>query len=360
MPRFLDVQPTAANQWRAIVLFGRNAATYKFALGRALLELAGRDDDLVPVEELAAPYARHLCAHLREAPKQGTSARSKFLDACREHGGARQDDVGSDAIGQQLLDATVRYGFVNVLGAFHHVGNADLPTRFFLDERISSGGIRLTDELRALAASGDGAPLAGETEARWRLVETAWELGLDRAAIDFDPEAGALTVASSGKRRRRKVTSARAALRGYQKGRCFYCFGPMTSEADPSDPAPAMSDTCEAGIDVDHFFAWSLAPRLARGVNIDGVWNLVLACQACNRGEGGKFAAVPSLLLLERLHARNEFLIGSHHPLRETLIAQTGGRTSERQSFLQAVFAEAVTAVGLAGWHPEPRGASVF
>ncbi|WP_188032876.1 hypothetical protein [Psychrobacter sp. ANT_WB68] len=51
---------------------------------------------------------------------------------------------------------------------------------------------------------------------------------------------------------------------------------------------------------------------------------MVLACSDCNRGTNGKFAKLLDIKLLERLHTRNEYLIGSHHPLRETLMLQTG------------------------------------
>ncbi|MEI6336196.1 MAG: hypothetical protein WCS87_16675, partial [Methylococcaceae bacterium] len=64
---------------------------------------------------------------------------------------------------------------------------------------------------------------------------------------------------------------------------------------------------------------------------INGVANLVLACTDCNRGVNGKFANLPSLPSLERLYERNEYLITSHHPLRETLIVQTGCSTEKRQ-----------------------------
>ena len=73
-------------------------------------------------------------------------------------------------------------------------------------------------------------------------------------------------------------------------------------------------------------------------INLDGVWNLVLACKNCNRGVAGKFEQIPTLTLLERLHARNNFFIDSHHPLRETLMAQTGKKEKDRISFLQSVY----------------------
>lgn len=60
----------------------------------------------------------------------------------------------------------------------------------------------------------------------------------------------------------------------------------------------------------------------------------MLACQNCNRGIGGKSDRVPSVKLLERLNRRNEFLIDSHHPLRETLMLQTGTTPADRIKFL--------------------------
>lgn len=80
-------------------------------------------------------------------------------------------------------------------------------------------------------------------------------------------------------------------------------------------------------------------------VNLDGVWNLVLTCPACNRGEGGKFARVPATKYLTRLHKRNEFLISSHHPLRETIIRQTGATEQERRAFLASVDQRAIDAL---------------
>lgn len=108
------------------------------------------------------------------------------------------------------------------------------------------------------------------------------------------------------------------ALNGYQKGRCFYCSANISIVQGAADLG-----------DVDHVFPHLLGTRGLRG-DIDGIWNLVLACATCNRGVDGKFERVPVLAYVRRLHRRNEFLIDSHHPLRETLILQTGASgTSE-------------------------------
>jgi hypothetical protein len=182
-----------------------------------------------------------------------------------------------------------------------------------------------------------------ETEARWRLVETAWGLGLNRSLVAFDPESEDFFV--QGRDGRNVVTSARSALNGYQKGHCFYCFAPISTEAG-DDRA-----------DVDHFFPWAMRAQLMG--NINGVWNLVLACKACNRGEGGKFDLAPSLLLIERLHRRNEFLIASHHPLRDALMMQTGTLEEERAAFLQKNYDAGVTH-RIACWRPVLRATAVF
>ena len=113
------------------------------------------------------------------------------------------------------------------------------------------------------------------------------------------------------------------------------------------------------GVDVDHFFPHKLR-YCADGKAIDGVSNLVLACQECNRGEGGKFDRLPSLDLLERLHQRKEYLISSHHPLRETLIRQTGLTSKHRIKTLQDVYNCSTVTLASEKWKPVACGDAVF
>jgi hypothetical protein len=334
---FIQYTPDAENYWRAIVLFGRNVATYKFALARALLELRPAGGQLVKLEDLAAPYTRHLREHLRLANKQGTFKKSQFLDACRK---ANTGELSE----QQVVEQAVKLGFNNVIDAFHVVGQAQIPERFFVDERIQSAGIRVTDAFSRLLSTDQSSSLPGETEARWRMVETAWELGFTRSmlTVSHDPDAELLYVIDAA-RRRTNVTGARDALRGYQKGHCFYCFDRLSRLSI----AP----------DVDHFFPHRL--KEAGFKAIDGVWNLVLACARCNRGSNGKFDRVPNIRLLERLSTRNEFLIGGHHPLRETLMGQTGKTELDRRSFLNDFHRRAKEAL-VHEWHAMEKVQPVF
>ena len=183
--------------------------------------------------------------------------------------------------------------------------------------------------------------LPREVEARWRLVETAWELNLPRhvLSVGFDPE-GELLVVNDRLFGRKPITSCRDALNGYQKGKCFYCFNDIS-----------VLDSAEDLADVDHFFPHTLKP-FGLGEMLDGVWNLVLACQSCNRGAKGKFAQLPELRFLERLHTRNSFYIESHHPLRETLILQTGTSEPERRRFLQETYRQSKELL-VQNWRPE-------
>ena len=95
------------------------------------------------------------------------------------------------------------------------------------------------------------------------------------------------------------------------------------------------------------------------GINLDGVWNLVLACPNCNRGSDGKFAKVPAIKYLNRLHKRNEFLISSHHPLRETIMNQTGLTETDRVAYLQNVDKRAINKL-IHRWETPAVGKEIF
>jgi hypothetical protein len=80
---FSGADQSKREHWRSIVLFGRNVASYKFALAKSLLELGTAGDSLITLDALAEPFSRHLCEHLGHVDRQGTFQHSKFLDACR-------------------------------------------------------------------------------------------------------------------------------------------------------------------------------------------------------------------------------------------------------------------------------------
>lgn len=342
MFHFYEIEPTAENYWRAIILFGRNSASYKFALAKTLIDFYSKGQIIITLDELAQPYAFHLCEHLKQHPKQGTSDQSTFLAALRKF------NLG-EAGNSEMIEQTVRYGFTNVLDAFHNVHGHEVGVRFFIDKRSEKNAIQLTDNFMLLGDNQQLTGLAEETEARWRLVESAWENNVSRNIMLVQYEENSRNFIGVNALRRTTITSARPALNGYQKGRCFYCFRDISIDFGSKSLA-----------DVDHFFPHTLK-KCDPHKPIDGIANLVLACPECNRGTDGKFDKLPSLALLERLYKRNEYLITSHHPLRETLIAQTGNTVGKRQSYLQTAYNCSTLYFGAARkWAPKQQGIAAF
>jgi hypothetical protein len=237
---FYEIEPTLDNYWRSIILFGRNVASYKFALAMSLYELNSRQNDLITLEDLAEPFSRNLCEHLKSAPKQITSNSSQFLDACNQYNSGTVTQT-------QLISKTVQMGFNNVIDAFHIVNSGEIPHRFFVDERRPLKGIRITDNFFKLAESDQFLSFEHETEARWKLVEHGWELGISKSlvTVEYDQELKNLFTSSKG--RRVDVTSCKDSLNGYQKGRCFYCYCSIGVDVGSTNPA-----------DVDHFLPWAL------------------------------------------------------------------------------------------------------
>lgn len=340
-----DLKLTVEDQWRGIILYGRNAASYKFALAKALLEMSPVEGRLITLDELALPFALHVAAHLKGCDRQATSASSRFLDACRAFN--RTAGAGNDKV--ELAEQAVKLGFNNVIDAFHVVGNQAIPDAFFIDERAARKGIRVTEHFSALMESVQAENLFHEVESRWRLVETAWDMGVSRSllGITYDEYSEGL-IAVDRSMRRRSVTSCRAALNGYQKGKCFYCFRNIAIEGDRLSDRP----------DVDHFLPHALKQH-GFPKSLDGIWNLVLSCRDCNRGVGGKSDMIPSVKLLERLHRRNEFLIRSQHPLRETLISQLGVSEGGRRGLLNDLYIKALC-IMIHQWEPVEFSDPVF
>ncbi|HDS6503404.1 TPA: HNH endonuclease [Enterobacter asburiae] len=335
---FYQADPTLENYWRGVILFGRNVASYKFALASALYEVDKTGSDLITLDQLAVPFSRYLCEHLKHAPKQITSRSSQFLETCLKFN-------RGEITHAQLIEATVRLGFNNVIDAFHYVNQGEIDKRFFLDERKTNNGIRLTDNFYLLGERLQYKNLAFETNARWNLVEQAWSMGISRnlVGVEFDEDNQLLFTRVNA--RRVDITSCRDSLNGYQKGRCFYCFKPISLE--PGDAELA---------DVDHFVPWAARQEVS---NINGVWNLVLACRCCNRGVEGKSARIPELRLLQRLHTRNEYFIQSKLPLHETIVLQTGQSPEVRRSFLQRNWQAALDKL-IHTWKPSAEGEATF
>lgn len=336
---FTDVHPTLDNYWRAIILFGQNTACYKFALAQSLLEFASEKSTQISFNDLGERYAAHICNHLQTLNIQGVNPSNSFLAACSKF---NDGEIDKD----RLIETTKTTGFRYVFDAFHNVKGAKLPVKFYSVDK-NRKQLVLSDDLLELSSLGQFPSLAEEVDSRWSLVEAGWRMKINNRILRINYDSEQRSFYENDSLKRTNVTSARSALNGYQKGHCFYCFNTVDIRSGSQHLA-----------EVDHFI-----PHMLKGylpdANLDGVWNLVLACKNCNRGHRGKFEKVPKLHLLERLHQRNSFLINSHHPLRETLIAQTGNVDADRTSFLRDTYHTACSNI-IHTWEPEQVSSPLF
>jgi hypothetical protein len=114
MTEFQINDPSLESQWRSLILFGKNSATYKFAFAKSLLELIENETTSISLDELARPFSRNITEHLKQSDKQGNANSSKFLDFCRDYNNGLIDEG-------QLLQQTTKLGFVNVVDVFQNV-----------------------------------------------------------------------------------------------------------------------------------------------------------------------------------------------------------------------------------------------
>jgi hypothetical protein len=334
MTKFQINDPSLESQWRALILFGKNSATYKFAFAKSLLELVDKETTKISLTDLSEPFSRNIIEHLKNNDKQGNSKTSGFLNFCREHIKGRITD-------DELWKNTEKLGFTNVVDAFQIVNRDIVPDPFY-EKNYRSGKkeIIIKDSLLKLKESFHFQNFNQEVEARWNLVETAWNLNLNPNLLEvrYDEEKS-LFFLENDFMRRTDITSVRDSLNGYQKGKCFYSFQDISVVS-------GSPDLCE----VDHFLPHlNKTAHNQNGANINGVWNLVLADKDVNRN---KSARIPEKRFLERLHNRNEFYIESKHPLAETIINQTGNTKEKRIGFLNKQYQLALD-LAIISWKPE-------
>ena len=228
-----------------------------------------------------------------------------------------------------------------MVDAFQNVNGGTIPNAFY-EKNYSQGKkeIVVTDNLLKIKELFQYRNLEQEVEARWNLVETAWNLQINPNLLEVKyDESKSLFFIESNLMRRIDITSVRDSLNGYQKGKCFYSYQDISVNKNDIN-------ICE----VDHFLPH--VNKLAHsqtGANINGVWNLVLADSSINLH---KKARIPEKRFLHRLFNRNEFYIESKHPLSETIINQTGLTKEIRRRFLEAQYNLALTH-SIQQWKPE-------
>lgn len=308
--------PSLESQWRAIILFGQNTATYKFAFAKALLKYIEEEKTSVSLAEIAIPFADSMVEHYAHSEIQGTTPTNTYLQIC---GQFNSGEISKD----ELYQLTEKHAFKYVVDAFHKVNGSDIPNKFY-EKNYGAGKkeIVITDDLLKIKELYQYQNFEQEVEARWRLVETAWNLKINPNMLEVKyDESESMIFVQRDLMRRVKITSVRDALNGYQEGKCFYSYQDISINKNEVN-------TCA----VDHFLPHiNKEAHVKAGVNINGIWNLVLADKYINLD---KRARIPEYRFLQRLIKRNEKYIKSNLPLAETIINQTGNTPKLREAFL--------------------------
>jgi 5-methylcytosine-specific restriction endonuclease McrA len=317
---FYRADPVPATSWRTAVLMGANSRTYKFALGKALLEVASTGADDVSLGELAVPYAMSLIEHAERFPQGPASAvqsDNDFLSILRAE---TPESKATGRPSERLISAAARSMPEMVMQKFHNIRGAGRVEHAFY--RVSGRGqgarVELTPELTALASN--SRQLDEELESRWSIVEASFDAEIGRSLIGEGfalSDDGTMLIA---RRKRVSIARLRPAIEGFQHGRCFYCNDPIANSP----------------VHIDHVYPFSLmATQLwAEGPDLNGVWNLVVACPACNLDKSNRR---PTEAEVRKLIARNERILGSPHPLRRTLELVLGRSERARLGFISAV-----------------------
>ncbi|KAA6213863.1 HNH endonuclease [Streptomyces albofaciens JCM 4342] len=325
---FYAAAPSARASWRLAILMGRNARTYKFALGSVLLHHASQGHTEIPLRDLAAPYAMAILERRApQAPQSGTElGATDFLTVAAEES-AESRRLGHPT--DRLTEAAERSMPGMVMEKFHNHGGGPVPHSFYdIVGRGRGRTVRLSSALGDVARSYELEGLRAELDARWSIVESSFATGIGRSLIEEGVRVDRSTLHITDLRRRRPVTGVAEAVAGFQHGRCHICDESLDGER------PA----------VDHVFPHALMRRYAsvngwHGPDLDSLWNLAVAHPTCN---GEKSDRMPTPGELTRLARRNEAIMHSPVPLHKTLRltlrnAIPGRRISGWRTFLHEV-----------------------
>ena len=309
--QFLKDKCSAFNTFRTLVLFGMNTATYKFAFCHALLKQ--KPQNSIRYDDLRDDFVKEFVDHFEHNPHQFQRGTTKFTQEIASY--IKSEQKGTDWT--RLIDVAEKSIYNNVFDAFQNVGRGviDKPYQLFEHDRKNRKLI-LTDNTNLILENDLVIKeISLENQSRWNVVEEAWRAGVSPNLLEYNDQDKTFDSISSFKRV--GLRSAINILIPYQKGRCFYCSRPLNRFANlQEDSFP----------DVDHFLPFSLlTDDVLQGANRNGVWNLVIACKSCNRGEGGKFNSLPHESYFKKLLYRNELFAEEHnHSLKNSILISLG------------------------------------
>ena len=281
--------------WKAIILYGLNQATYKIALGKTLLELAEKKENVIDWTVLSKTFFDNYVSRLKNKsyPQQNNPSRKTVME--RVVDSFRVGKINyNEAISKVATDA-----FNDVIPRFQTIGTdkSIVGERFYHYDHGKK--LYLHDSVFQIQEDYNN-ELSNELNARWSLLEGAFSIVHGNWELSNDIR----DVYLRNGYERKDITKNRPFLQGYQGNVCFYC-GESIMDGD---------------IHVDH-----VIPR--QFIQHDEIWNLVLSHSLCN---WHKDDALVGKHYLEKLLARNENIMGSNHPWKKKIIDALGSTQTKR------------------------------
>jgi len=302
--------PSEKDYWRALILYGRNASTYKIALGKLLSNYAFENRTRINMDEVASDFIDLYCNRLKNGkPQIGLSGRKTVVEREIDAITTGQKDK-SDSIPivkrSALLDM--------VLQRFNTLNRNVIRRPFYTISEDENHLIINNNTLTIFSEREQTASLADELMSRWDLLEHAYEKTKQIESLDVDQYLEHVVK----QEKRVNLTPLVPTLNGYQQGRCFYCGEELYD------------------IQVDHVIPY-------QAVMHNQLWNLVLAHEFCNQNKSDN---LPPKHFVENLIKRNEYFISSSHPIKDTLVRQIGDTPKKRRDKINNEFLYAKGKIG--------------
>ncbi len=284
--------------WKAIILYGLNASTYKIAFGKTLLALCEQGQSKFSWEDLSKEFLNQYQLRLNienPMPQLDNSYRKTVMERVVESMKFNLDldqaihEVGKNAFGDVIHRFDNLAGIEDVKGMFYR----------FQDGKY----IELTDQLFSVH-SGNLSEVVNELDARWSLLEGAFSM----VGHDYQLANDIRNIYLQSATERKNLTTQVPFLQGYQGNICFYCGETLAG----------------AATHVDH-----VLPRQV--LQNDEIWNLVLSHDHCNIS---KLDSLVGLHYIEKLHKRNENIMRSNHPWKKKIEIALGSTDAKRKSKL--------------------------
>lgn len=295
------MKPSSERYWRGLVLYGKNASTYKMGLGYLLLRYGINGEDRITLDDLSYDFLELYQDRCKDnAPQMGQVGRKTIVE--REidfitHSNKPMADSARVIAKGALSDM--------VLQRFNVLFGRPIPEPFYQFHEGDTA-ITLSDNLLQLCQEAEVKEVfEREILSRWDLLEHSFER---LHPVPILPDEALLYL--QNKQERKNLTPLVPVLWGYQEGKCFYCKEELYDVA------------------VDHVIPYS-------AVWMNDVWNLVLAHNHCNEDKNDN---IPSWAFIEKLIRRNEYYITSSHPLKDEIIRCLGSTPSNRRGTVKTYY----------------------